>query len=395
MNARTETSIRRPYKSWIALTVALLASLGLLGYAMNRQPELTVAPPVPQAEALDHRDGLKSTSLDPTLVIDPPAHASTPPGMVWIPGGEFDMGNDIDTGRGIGQPDEAPVHRVALDGFWMDETEVTNAQFAEFARETGYLTIAERTPKREDFVGLVEDVNVIPEENLVAGSVCFNPKYDWRTLRKDFALWPYQVWKYVPGADWKHPEGEDSSIDDIMDHPVVHISWNDAVAYAEWAGKRLPTEAEWEYAARGGLSGKMYPWGDELHPQGEWVNNIWQGTFPENNRNEDSFMSTAPVKTFPANGYGLYEMSGNVWEWCHDFYRPDTYADSEPRNPQGPETSFDPNEPTIPKRIQRGGSFMCSDDYCIGYRVSARMKGDPSTGTSHCGFRCVKSPRRQ
>ncbi|MEX1229260.1 MAG: formylglycine-generating enzyme family protein [Planctomycetaceae bacterium] len=385
MNTNLKTS-PRPCLQWLALTLGLVASLGFLAYAVNRESEVATTLLVPAAESPEPSKTLSSPSAAPALIVEPPADGSPPAGMVWIPGGEFDMGNDN------GQADEAPVHRVALDGFWMDETEVTNAHFAEFVKATGYVTIAESAPKPEDLVGV--DVSDIPPENMVPGSVCFNPKFDWQTLRKDSPLWPYQVWKYIPGADWRHPAGEESSIDAIMDHPVVHVSWKDAVAYAEWAGKQLPTEAEWEYAARGGLAGKTFPWGDELQPEGKWVNNIWQGIFPAENRNEDTFTTTAPVKSFPANGYGLYEMSGNVWEWCQDNYRPETYQFSELRNPQGPAASLDPLEPTIPKRVQRGGSFMCSDNYCTGYRVSARMKGDPGTGTSHCGFRCVKSPGR-
>jgi formylglycine-generating enzyme required for sulfatase activity len=310
---------------------------------------------------------------------------SAPQGMVWIPGGTFTMGGDD------GPPDEGPTHSVTLDGFWMDKTEVTNAQFKAFADATHYLTIAERTPKREDFRGQVPDINAIPAENLVAGSICFNEHFDRRTLTKDDPLWPYQVWKYVKGANWRHPEGPKSTIDDRMQHPVVHVSWDDAVAYCRWAGKRLPTEAEWEYAARGGLKGAAYPWGNDLVQNGKWMLNIWQGEFPDKNDFKDGFETTAPVASFSANGYGLFDMAGNVWEWCGDFYRPDYYRYSPLRNPPGPSDSYDPNEPTYVKRVQRGGSFMCSDNYCRGYRVAARMKGTPDSGTFHTGFRCVKS----
>jgi formylglycine-generating enzyme required for sulfatase activity len=295
------------------------------------------------------------------------------------------MGNDHE------MVDERPAHEVVLDGFWMDETEVTNAQFAEFVGATKYQTIAERTPKREDFLGQVENIDDIPAENLVAGSLCFNPDFDRLTLRRDGPLWPYQVWKYVRGADWKHPSGPDSSIDEIPDHPVVHVAWVDAVAYCEWAQKRLPTEAEWEYAARGGLVGRKYPWGDELTPDGAWRTNIWQGEFPNENKNADGYVTTAPVRAFPANGFGLFGVSGNVWEWCQDYYRPDYYEVSPRRNPQGPPDSLDPNEPGIEKRVQRGGSFLCNANYCLGYRVSARMKGEPESGSYHVGFRCVRS----
>ncbi|QDU80679.1 Serine/threonine-protein kinase pkn1 [Polystyrenella longa] len=318
-----------------------------------------------------------------------------PEGMVMIPAGTFLMGNNTGPPQMKDMPshlnDEAPAHLVELDGFWMDQTEVTNAQFAKFVQATGYQTIAERKPKREDFIGRIPDVSIIPEENLQAGSICFNSSVDPATLQKSNPLWPYQIWDYVHGANWRHPQGPESTIEDKMDHPVVHVSWEDAQAYCKWAGKRLPTEAEWEYAARGGLSEKRYPWGDEQVPDGEWSINIWQGVFPETNRLEDGFQTTAPVKSFSPNGYGLYDISGNVWEWCHDNYTPDYYGKSSRKNPQGPASSYDPMEENIPKRVQRGGSFMCSDTYCWGYRVSARMKGDPTSGAFHTGFRCVQS----
>ncbi len=316
------------------------------------------------------------------VIVEPPKAA--PANMRWIPGGAFRMGN----AQGP-HADEQHEHKVTLDGFWMDETEVTNAQFAKFVSATKYVTIAERKPKREDIEAQVPAGTVIDEAMLVPGSICFNPQFDMRTLRKDFANWPYQVWKYEPGADWQHPLGASSSIEGREEHPVIHISWDDAQEYCRWAGRRLPTEAEWERAARGGIEGAEYPWGTERNPDGKWANNIWQGTFPEKHAVQDGFEGTSPVKSFPPNAYGLYDMSGNVWEWCHDWYRPDYYSISPNRNPTGPQDSFDPNEPTIPKRIQRGGSFMCSDDYCTGYRVSARMKGDVLSGTFHCGFRTV------
>ena len=335
-----------------------------------------------------------------SVIIDEPA--TTPDAMVWIPGGTFVMGNSG------GAPDKHPdyaedvpehydamtEHSVTVDGFWMDTTEVTNAQFKKFADATGYVTVAEKKPKREDFIGQIEDISQIPEENLFAGSICFNSKFDAETLKtvsRKNPGWIYQgqIWTIQKGASWRHPEGPDSTIDDRMDHPVVHVAWQDAQAYCKWAGKRLPTEAEWEFAARGGLVGKNYPWGDELKPDGKWMHNIWQGEFPFKNANLDGFPTTAPVGSFPRNGYGLHDMTGNVWEWCSDNYRPDYYALSPKRNPTGPETSYDPNEPNIKKRIQRGGSFMCSDTYCIGYSVAARMKGDEMSGAFHTGFRCV------
>ena len=370
-----------------------------LTYALLSDPHQAVHPPVPiptaaaaspetAGEEVGPETGAQiaapAASADEPLIVDEPE--PSPVGMVWIPGGSFRMGS------ATGMADERPVHLVALDGFWMDATEVTNSQFTKFVDATGYATIAETTPKREDFVGQVEDISKIPEENLKPGAICFIPNFDPKKIIKSDPNFPYTVWEYVKGANWRHPEGPDTSIDDRMEHPVVHVAWADAVAYCRWAGKRLPTEAEWEYAARGGLDAKAYPWGDELQPEGKWRNNVWQGEFPYKNELLDGFQTTAPVRTFPPNSYGLYEISGNVWEWCTDNYRPDYYAKSPRRDPFGPLDSFDPNEPNIPKRVQRGGSFMCSDNYCTGYRVAARMKGDISSGTSHCGFRCVQTP---
>jgi formylglycine-generating enzyme len=225
--------------------------------------------------------------------------------MVWIPGGAFAMGSED------GNPDERPVRQVTIDGFWMDRTEVTNEQFAEFVEATGYVTLAERKPDPKDFPG-------VPPENLVAGSVVFSPPAHPVPLNNHFAWW-----EYLPGANWRHPEGPGSTIEGRENHPVVHVAWLDAVAYAEWAGKRLPTEAEWEYAARGGLDRQPYIWGSEKHPSGEWQANIWQGRFPNENTAADGFTGTAPVASFPPNGFGLHDMAGNVWEWCADWYRPD------------------------------------------------------------------------
>jgi formylglycine-generating enzyme len=374
--------------------IAIIAAIGVFAatvaaFRPTRSPASAATSNTSQAQdAVPGKSTPKAETVPPQPVaqkpplVKPPGPA--PQGMVWIPGGSFTMGDDD------GPPDEGPSHSVTLDGFWMDKTEVTNAQFKAFADATGYRTIAERTPKREDFSGQVPDINAIPAQNLVAGSICFNEHFDRRTLTKDDPLWPYQVWKYVKGANWRHPEGPNSTIDDRLQHPVVHVSWDDAVAYCKWAGKRLPTEAEWEYAARGGLKGAAYPWGNDLVQKGKWMLNIWQGEFPDKNDVKDGFATTAPVASFSPNGYGLFDMAGNVWEWCGDFYRPDYYRYSPLRNPHGPSDSYDPNEPTYVKRVQRGGSFMCSDNYCRGYRVAARMKGTPDSGTFHTGFRCVK-----
>ena len=293
--------------------------------------------------------------------------------MVWIPTGTFRMGSEE------GHPDEGPVREVTLNGFWMDKTEVTNEQFAKFVEATGYVTVAERKPDPADFPGA-------PEELLVPGSVVFTPPRGRVSLDNHL-----QWWSYVPGANWRHPEGPGSSIAGKEKYPVVHVAWEDATAYAKWAGKRLPTEAEWEYASRGGLDHQPYVWGDEKHPGEKQMANIWQGEFPSENNEEDGFSGLAPVARFPANGYGLHDMAGNVWEWCSDWYHPQGYEQSSNLNPQGPAESFDPQEPGIPKKVMRGGSFMCSDVYCTGYRPSARMKSSPDTGLSHTGFRCVKT----
>ncbi|MEW5975213.1 MAG: formylglycine-generating enzyme family protein [Acidobacteriota bacterium] len=293
-------------------------------------------------------------------------------GMVWIPAGTFWMGSEG------GQEDERPVHQVTVNGFWMDQTEVTNQQFAEFIQATGYVTTAERRPDPKDFPGA-------DPADLVAGAVVFTPPPGEVPLNNHFAWW-----RYVPGANWRKPQGPGNSIEGKEKHPVVQVSWDDAQAYCKWAGKRLPTEAEWEYAARGGLDREPYCWGHEQVPDGRWQANIWQGRFPNQNLLADGFFGTAPVGSFPPNAYGLYDMSGNVWEWCADWYRPDYYSTSVRENPKGPADSYDPGEPGIAKRIQRGGSFLCSDLYCIGYRPSARMKCSPDTGLNHTGFRCVR-----
>ena len=312
-----------------------------------------------------------------------------PAGMVWIPGGKFLMGSRD------GQDDEKPLHEVELAGYWMNATEVTNAEFQRFVDATGYVTVAERTPTREDFAGVV-DPSLIRDEDLVAGSICFNPNFDRELIRRVRSPknpdWAHLVWMIQEGANWRHPHGPESGIDDKLDHPVVHVAWPDAVAYCDWSGKRLPTEAEYEYAARGGQHQERFPWGDAEPDEQHWFANLWQGDFPEEHVVQDGSRFTAPVKSFPANGYGLYDIAGNVWEWCADWYQPDFYSVSPRRNPRGPRDSFDPNEPRVPKRVQRGGSFMCNDNYCLGYRCATRMKGDVNSSSFHCGFRCVLSP---
>ena len=311
-----------------------------------------------------------------------------PPGMVWIPGGEFTMGTD----EVRSFPNERPAHRVRVEGFWIDVGDVTNADFTNFVEATGYVTTAERKPDWEELKKELPPGTPKPDDSvLVAGSLVFTPTSHPVPL-DDLSAW----WRWMPGACWRHPEGPGSNITGRENHPVVQVSWDDAVAYAKWAGKRLPTEAEWEFAARGGLEGKRYPWGDEFRPDGKYMANTWQGLFPVTNTAEDGFVGTSPVKSFPPNGYGLYDMAGNVWQWCSDWYRPDYYAQlgssgRVTRNPQGPETPFDPREPSEPKRVHRGGSFLCTDQYCSRYMVGARGKGEVSTGSNHLGFRCVKT----
>ena len=308
-------------------------------------------------------------------------------GMVYIPGGQYEMGAE---GK-LTRPDEYPIHPVKVDGFWMDEHEVTNAQWREFSEATGYETVAERAPKWEELKTQLPEGTPKPHDSLlVAGSMIFNAP-PFPVNLNDYSQW----WAWQPGADWQHPTGPGSSIDGMDDYPVVHICWYDANAYCKWAGKRLPTEAEWEWAARGGLKDKRYPWGDEHVDEGEYKCNSWQGNFPNENTEADGHFFAAPVKSYPANGYGLYDMAGNVWEWCSDWFNAEYYkvgaAEGLQINPQGADKSYDPQEPYAEKRSQRGGSFLCNDTYCASYRVSARMPGSPDTGMPHVGFRCVRN----
>ena len=308
-----------------------------------------------------------------------------PAGMAWVPGGEFSMGAQDPPGMdNVGMKatlDSRPVHRVYVDGFFMDKTDVTNAEFERFVKATGYVTVAERKPRAEDYPGA-------PPENLVAGSVVFSPPDHPVSLGNYF-----QWWSYVAGANWRHPQGPKSSIVGKGDYPVVHVAYEDAQAYAKWADKRLPTEAEWEFAARGGLAGKPYVWGDDFRPHGKWMANTHEGSFPTKDTGMDGYVGTAPVARFSANGYGLYDMAGNVWQWTSDWYRPDYYkqlnAAGVARNPQGPGSAYDPSEPGNQKKVHRGGSYLCTDQYCSRYMVGTRGKGDVDTGTNHLGFRCV------
>jgi formylglycine-generating enzyme required for sulfatase activity len=307
-------------------------------------------------------------------------------GMTWIKGGFFSMGS-LD---GQGKFDEYPIHRVKVNGFWMDASPVTNLQFQKFVQATGYVTTAERKPVWEELEKQLPGSAQRPEEDkLVPASLVFFPAGKEISLDN-----PSQWWSWIAGADWKHPQGPGSTIAGKENYPVVQVSWFDANAYAKWAHKRLPTEAEWEYAARGGLVNQKYSWGSEEVEIGKPKANTWQGQFPNTNSGWDGYNRLAPVNSFQPNGYGLYDMAGNVWEWCQDWYSADYYrqlANKVVLNPKGPAQSFDPDEPDAPKRVVRGGSFLCNASYCAGYRVAARMKTSPDTGLENTGFRCVSA----
>ena len=306
-------------------------------------------------------------------------------GMVWVPGGKFLMG----AGDKEGRADEYPQHPVTVKGFWMDATEVTNADFKRFVDATGYITTAERVPDWNELKKQLPPGTPKPaDELLVAASLVFTPPATPIPLN-NAAQW----WQWMKGASWKHPEGPGSDIKGKDNYPVVQVSWDDATAYAKWAGKRLPTEAEWECAARGNQENKPFTWGDAPVTENEKSKaNIWQGHFPDHNTVTDGYARSAPVKSFAANPFGIYDLAGNVWEWCADWYDAGFYgktASSSLNNPQGPASSYDPEEPATPKRVVRGGSFLCHASYCASYRVSARMKTSPDTGLEHTGFRCV------
>ena len=303
---------------------------------------------------------------------------STTTGMQWVPGGTFLMGSDRH------YPEEAPAHRVTVGGFWMDRCTVTNERFRHFVGSTGYVTVAERPPDPADYPDALEEL-LVP-----ASSVFVKPAH-----RVDLRN-HYNWWTYIPGADWRHPQGPGSPIDGLGDHPVVQVAWEDVEAYARWAGKELPTEAEWEFAARGGLDGATYAWGEEFTPGGRWMANTWQGEFPIQNTGDDGYEGTAPVGCYPANGYGLRDMIGNVWEWTTDWYAPHAeiaHSCCTVDNPRGGqrETSIDPalQDISIPRRVMKGGSHLCAPNYCQRYRPAARMPQAVDTSTSHLGFRCV------
>jgi formylglycine-generating enzyme len=314
-------------------------------------------------------------------VIQEAAPTQAPADMLWIPGGTFLMGScDF-------YPEEGPVHEVSVDGFWMDRHTVTNEQFARFVEATGYITVAEAPLNPADYPGA-------PKENLVPGALVFH-KSSGPVDLKDYRNW----WVWTPGTSWRYPQGPDSSIDAILQHPVVHIAYEDAEAYARWAGRELPTEAEWERAARGGLEGKKFTWGDEHFPDGKAMANSWQGEFPWQNQLVDGFEGTSPVGSFPANGYGLFDMAGNVWEWTSDWYVHEHAKEVAPGccgpavNPriESSQKSFDPRQPAIriPRKVVKGGSHICAPNYCLRYRPAARQPQMIDTGMSHIGFRCI------
>jgi formylglycine-generating enzyme len=347
----------------LAVRCTFLLAIVTLFYACNDRP----------------RGGVetKMTAMSPAAKAD---------GMVWIHDGTFVMGTD----EAEAYDHERPAHQVKLDGFWMDETEVTNAQFKAFVDHSGYVTVAERKPKWDDLRKQSPPGTPAPPDSLlVPGALVFNPP-GHPVMLNDYSQW----WRWLPGADWQHPDGPLSNLEGRMQFPVIHVAYEDAKAYCEWAGKRLPTEAEWEFASRGGAKQQRYAWGDELTVNGRFMANTFQGSFPSHNAADDGFEHLAPVKSFPPNAYGLYDMIGNVWEWTGDWYHIDYFkmlaGTPVSINPSGPDKPYDPNEPYAIKRVSKGGSFLCADDYCINYRPSARQGTAFDSGMSNLGFRCVK-----
>jgi sulfatase modifying factor 1 len=373
-------------RPWI-LGVALIAVCGAAGFLLGK---LTQGDSTPAA----------TPAVAPEVVTGD--GVTGPAGMAWVPSGEFLMGSD----HPLARPNERPTQKVAVSGFWMDRTHVTNAEFAGFVAATRYVTTAERVPDWETLrVQVPPDTPKPPDSALVPGAMVFVGT-ETQVPLDDFSQW----WRYVPGADWRHPQGPGSSIDGKDHHPVVQVSYEDVLAYAKWAGKRLPTEAEWEYAARGGLEQATYAWGNDFKPDGKLMANTWdvaERPFPVLMPKAGGAAGTSRVKTFPANGYGLYDMTGNAWQWVADWYRFDYFqilagqqlgGDGPVKNPAGPTDSYDPEDRSAParapRRVTRGGSFLCNVDYCLSYRPSARRGNDPYNPMSHIGFRLVMTPEQ-
>jgi len=372
---------------WIFAILTLSIISIAFGYTKINPKEKNEIAAAKDCDETPHTTG--ESVFKPTIENKNKPAGKAPKGMVWIPGGEFSMGSNVEDEslcsiKGVTK-DAAPIHRVYVDGFFMDQTEVTNEQFAAFVKATGYVTLAEKKPTHEEYPDA-------PLENLIAGSAVFTPTPATVDLN-NYMQW----WSYVGGADWRHPEGPMSSIIGREKYPVVQVSYADAAAYAKWAGKRLPTEAEWEFAARGGKSGQLYAWGNNLKPKGKFQANIYQGHFPieKGDTGEDGYVGIAPTAQFEPNPYGLYDIGGNVWEWTNDWYTRDYYSilsenGQVTKNPQGAEKSYDPAEPGLLKKVQRGGSFLCTDQYCSRYMVGTRGKGDYQSPANHIGFRCVQ-----
>ncbi|MFL9845010.1 formylglycine-generating enzyme family protein [Flavobacterium rhizosphaerae] len=333
--------------------------------------------------------GCKEKQAD--LVTARPENIKTPPGMVWVPGKKFTQGakeND-----NLAQPYEKPAHSVQVDGFFMDMTEVTNAQFKKFVAATGYITTAERPVDWEEMKKTVPPGTLKPADSLlVPGSMIFNRDVEGVTDYSNYLQW----WKWQPGANWQHPYGKGSDINGKDNYPVVHISYEDALAYCKWANRRLPTEAEWEKAAMGSLDSSVYTWGNDKSKLNKRAN-TWQGSFPTLNIPDDGYSYLAPVKSFPANSLGLYEMAGNVWEFTQDWYNTDYYGQlaatgTATENPKGAATAFNPQNPYQPEKIIKGGSFLCNESYCSSFRISARMAMTMDSSSDHVGFRTVADP---
>ena len=369
-------------KGWALLGLFILGIIGVCIFLVLSKTAVTQ-----KSEELV--DAERIPTYKPTIENKNNKPKDAPEGMVWIPGGEFSMGSKRESESlcsigGITQ-DATPIHQVYVDGFWMDKTEVTNEQFKKFVDATGYVTVAEQQLSVEEFPN-------VPLEDLMAGSVVFTPTSNKVDLN-NYLQW----WRFVKGANWKHPDGPNSSIVDKWNFPVVHIAFEDAQAYAKWAGKRLPTEAEWEFAARGGKTGELYSWGNTLTINGKFQANIFQGDFPveKGDSAEDGFAGIAPVAQYATNSYGLYDMAGNVWEWVNDWYSSEYYQELSQLgkvavNPKGPKAPYDSRGGNELKRVHRGGSFLCTSEYCSKYLVGTRGNGEIKSATNHLGFRCVK-----